>query len=41
MRLLSIGEVLHLPIDGRPIPVLSPAQYARVPYAWLEAAEAA
>lgn len=38
--LVAADEQSELPVlDGRPLPVLSPAQYARVPHAWLEAAE--
>jgi len=40
--LVAADDQTELPVlDGRPIPVLSPAQYARVPHAWLEAAETA
>ena len=40
--LIPADDQNELPVlDGRPIPVLSPAQYARVPHAWLEAVEAA
>ncbi len=38
--LVPADDQSELPVlDGRPLPVLSPAQYARVPRAWLEAAE--
>ncbi|HPA52884.1 MAG TPA: hypothetical protein PLP50_14915, partial [Thermoanaerobaculia bacterium] len=38
--LIAADEQSELPVlDGRPLPVLSPAQYARVPHAWLEATE--
>lgn len=40
-NLVPADDQSELPVlDGRPIPILSPAQYARVPLAWLEAAEA-
>ncbi len=38
--LVAADEQSELPVlDGKPLPVLSPAQYARVPHAWLEATE--